>query len=272
MCASEWMLNTRRKLPHKQLAGSVLFATWRLSFDLPASILKALKEQQTQQNLFSTAAEGATEAYSGIPEDEQNHDPNFQLYDDLIGKYNLREHNLSCEPYLSIIKQVIHHDDNLKYDLYAYCIMPNHVHMVLKPLTVMAHASCAEGSRGDCHYDSASSPSHVLCADGSRGDCHHGTVIAHASCADNANPVQPQAQYHKITKITRDIKSISAHKINQALHRSGNLWMAESYDHIIRTEPELIKTLEYVICNPVKAGLVDEWKHWTGSYLSDQYM
>ncbi len=43
--------------------------------------------------------------------------------------------------------------------------------------------------------------------------------------------------------------------------------MDESYDHVIRTADELERTIQYVLNNPVKAGLVASWEEWPWSYI-----
>ncbi|MBN1145730.1 MAG: hypothetical protein JXA78_00630 [Anaerolineales bacterium] len=49
--------------------------------------------------------------------------------------------------------------------------------------------------------------------------------------------------------------------------RLGVFWQAESYDHVARDDRELERILQYVIYNPVKAGLVLEWEKWPWTYL-----
>jgi REP element-mobilizing transposase RayT len=50
------------------------------------------------------------------------------------------------------------------------------------------------------------------------------------------------------------------------LGRSGPFWQHENYDHVIRDEGELERIIQYVIYNPVKAGLTDDWKQWKWTY------
>ena len=56
-------------------------------------------------------------------------------------------------------------------------------------------------------------------------------------------------------KIVGAWKSVSAHRINQRLHRSGVLWQEETFDHIVRDEAQLQRFEIYVEENPGKAGL-----------------
>ncbi|HMD97503.1 MAG TPA: hypothetical protein VKM93_09280 [Terriglobia bacterium] len=43
------------------------------------------------------------------------------------------------------------------------------------------------------------------------------------------------------------------------LNSSGPFWEPEYFDHLIRNEEEFHRYIEYVVSNPVKAGL-QNWK------------
>ena len=74
-----------------------------------------------------------------------------------------------------------------------------------------------------------------------------------------------------ISKIMQEIKRITAYRINLVLGKKGNFWQAESYDHIVRDLDELEALIEYTLMNPVKAGIVDDWKKFEHNYLSDSW-
>ncbi len=61
---------------------------------------------------------------------------------------------------------------------------------------------------------------------------------------------------HSIAEITHGIKGASAHKINRLLNRSGQVWQRESFDRVLRREESIRVKVEYMIQNPVRAGLV----------------
>lgn len=67
----------------------------------------------------------------------------------------------------------------------------------------------------------------------------------------------------------QSIKRFTALEINKIKMQTGSIWQPESYDHIISREDELYNTIHYVINNPVKAGLVDNWEDWKFTFLSD---
>lgn len=75
-------------------------------------------------------------------------------------------------------------------------------------------------------------------------------------------------RYHSLASIMHSLKSYTAQKANQILGRSGTFWQHESYDHCIRNPDELHRIIRYVLNNPVKIGLVKEWKEWKWNYLS----
>ncbi|HEX2121389.1 MAG TPA: transposase, partial [Thermoanaerobaculia bacterium] len=88
--------------------------------------------------------------------------------------------------------------DEERYKLFAWCVMPNHVHAVVHPIGTSTLAS-----------------------------------------------------------ILHSWKSYSAKEINALLGRAGRLWQREYFDRIIRDDEDLEQTIQYVLANPVKSGLVD---------------
>lgn len=60
------------------------------------------------------------------------------------------------------------------------------------------------------------------------------------------------------SKIMESLKGFTARKCNKVLDRSGTFWQRESYDHVIRDRAEFHRVVNYVLQNPVKAGLVKE--------------
>jgi putative DNA methylase len=60
-----------------------------------------------------------------------------------------------------------------------------------------------------------------------------------------------------LSKLTRSLKGITAKRANEVLTLTGqSFWQAESFDHLIRTQQEFEKVLNYIEENPVRAGLV----------------
>jgi len=59
-----------------------------------------------------------------------------------------------------------------------------------------------------------------------------------------------------LSRLMQRMKSVSAHRVNRVHGTHGPLWQHESFDHILRSEESLVKKVEYIGQNPVRAGLV----------------
>lgn len=73
-------------------------------------------------------------------------------------------------------------------------------------------------------------------------------------------------KYFSLSTIMHSLKLHTALEANKILGREGSFWQHENYDHYVRDESELERIIKYVIYNPVKAGLVDDWKNWKWTY------
>jgi len=70
--------------------------------------------------------------------------------------------------------------------------------------------------------------------------------------------------------ICHSVKRHSALECNRILRLKGTFWQDESYDHWIRDIDELMRCIEYVENNPVKAGLVKQAADWRFSSAFDR--
>ena len=75
-----------------------------------------------------------------------------------------------------------------------------------------------------------------------------------------------------MTELLASFKWYTALKCNKVLRRSGAFWLQESYDHVIRSGPELQRTIRYIINNPIKAGLARKWQDWRWTYCRADMM
>lgn len=60
-----------------------------------------------------------------------------------------------------------------------------------------------------------------------------------------------------ITQIMQTIKGASAHRVNKLLGRKGKVWQEESFDRALRREERVGYRLDYMLQNPVRAGLAE---------------
>ena len=68
-------------------------------------------------------------------------------------------------------------------------------------------------------------------------------------------------------RLLQSLKRHTSREGNKILKRTGAFWHHESYDHVVRDERELERILQYVLLNPVKAGLCKSWTEWKWSYI-----
>ena len=49
------------------------------------------------------------------------------------------------------------------------------------------------------------------------------------------------------------------------------LWQRDFYEHIIRREDSLIQKAEYIVNNPVREGIVEEWDDYLHSWITNEF-
>jgi len=82
----------------------------------------------------------------------------------------------------------------------------------------------------------------------------------------------PQEQNNvpeSLSSIMHSLKRNTAKRANQILGRRGAFWEHESFDHYIRNRAEWKRIVKYILDNPVKAGLVGNWKDWPWNFFRD---
>jgi len=93
----------------------------------------------------------------------------------------------------------------------------------------------------------------------------HCTVVM----PDHVHLIATLYETWSMTRALQRVKGASSHSVNRALDRRGSLWQDESFDRIIRAGENIRTKSQYVIENPIRAGLVakDEsypwlWREW----------
>lgn len=82
---------------------------------------------------------------------------------------------------------------------------------------------------------------------------------------DHIHVVFQLMEGQNLSKVMKDFKSFTSHKINKLLNRKGFVWQEQYYDHNIRSYENLEKIVQYCHENPVRKGLVDkpeDWEYW----------
>ena len=76
--------------------------------------------------------------------------------------------------------------------------------------------------------------------------------------------------FYGLSQIMHSIKSYSANRIQRLLNEKGHVWLDENYDRIIRNDEDYLEKVNYIVNNPLKAGLVEKpedyrWLFFEGS-------
>lgn len=179
------------KLPHMHQGSVWYFVTFRLADSLPKEIVEQLEQERTKwlekhkNNRDNLTREELKEYY--------------RLFSERVEEWLAAGYG-SCilrdERVANILAETLLHFNSVKYDLDDWVIMPNHVHLLVKP---------KEG--------------------------------------------------YSLSEVMHSIKSFSAHKINELLNKKGDVWLHESYDHIVRNEDAFYAIKKYIRENPLKAKI-----------------
>jgi putative DNA methylase len=218
---------TRRNLPHWYVPGAMHFVTYRLADTIPNAVLHDLR-QKRQARLHKKPTAGMSLA----THQANTHKQFFAEYDaylDRGGTVNW----LASPAIAAMIRGNLYHHNGSKYDLLAYCVMPNHVHVLLQP-----------------RYTAAQPPSD----------------------AEASEPDERPDHQSPLSEVMHSLKSYTAHEANKLLRRSGQFWQHESYDHWVRDEDELERIVKYIAWNPARANLVQKPHQWYFSSAHDRFL
>ncbi|WP_374686965.1 transposase [Promineifilum sp.] len=96
-------------------------------------------------------------------------------------------------------------------------------------------------------------------------DCF--TIMSNHVHAVFAPLVDETGACYGLSRIMQSLKRHTASSANELLGREGVFWQPESYDHVVRDEGEWQRIVWYVLNNPVKVGLVRDWREWPWTYF-----
>ena len=188
-------------LPHWRQDNVWYFVTFRLADSLPHDVVEQIKSQRElwlkQHNIPTDLKQRTQAALKTLSKAELKE--YYRLFSERIETL-LNAGSGSCvlkeEKIARIVANALRHFNHQRYILDEWVIMPNHVHVLVKPL----------------------------------GN-------------------------HQLSDILHSWKSFTANEINKQLGRKGQLWMHESYDHIVRNERAFEAIRKYIRENPQKAKL-----------------
>jgi REP element-mobilizing transposase RayT len=125
----------------------------------------------------------------------------------------------------AVVEAIEHREADGTWTLFSYVLMPNHVHMFLRVgSTRCVEPGCNEG------------PLHLP-----------------------ADPLEPPVS---LEEVVHSFKDWTARQANRLLRLRGQFWQRECFDHWSRSAAEDERIARYIRANPVKAGIVIDWRDW----------
>ena|ERR1700720_1965001 len=192
-------IRSRGRLPHWEADQAIYFVTFRLADSLPRAVLQEFEAER--RNILAAAKQAGRSILSSLDErrlEELLSERIQAKLDTGSGKCFLGDPEIA-----GVVAEALRHFNLSKYRIYAWCVMPNHVHTLFRIL-----------------------------------------------------------ESHKLAEILHAWKSFSATRANRLLGRSGGFWQREYYDHLVRSEDEFYRIVNYIAENPNRARLRG-WR-WVG--------
>lgn len=128
----------QRHLPHYQSPGATYFVTFRLKDSLPKEVLAQLLEEREIEKRVIQQTKSKEEQLIKFFEFQKKY---FGHFDEFLDRASDGPFWLKNPGIASITSEAIHFRDSKMYDLLAFCIMPNHIHMVFELLRGLSDAS-----------------------------------------------------------------------------------------------------------------------------------
>lgn len=223
---------TQGNLPHLHPPGATLFLTFRLADSIPKHVLRQYQakkkwmEEETKRINKLKLSDDSKEVREHEARLLEFRRAWFVKFEEILDCAATGPTWLKDERVAQIVIDALHYRDGQVFRLDAYCVMSNHVHTVFAPFLSEEELRALFLPEG-LRFISKNPP---------------------------------------LDAIMQSLKGYAAYKANQALDRKGSFWEEESYDHVVRDAAEHNRIVKYVLNNPVKAGLVNEWQEWPWSY------
>ncbi len=217
---------TRRRLLHWYQPGYAHFITYRLAGSILSFQLRKWRRDRTELIREAASLPHDLRAVRQSEIERQF----FKHYDELLDRHP-RTTWLADSRIAGVVRENLYHHHGEKYQLLAYCVMPNHVHVLLQPFQLDALGAKDQQALSD-------------------------------EVADSKTP---------LASIMHSLKSFTANRCNELLAREGSFWQHESYDHWVRDLDELERIVNYIRANPVKAGLCHKPADWLFSSAYDRF-
>lgn len=121
----------RRNLPHVQPPDATLFVTFRLAGSLPQSVIA----QWNKEHQWLIHLEQTNPAYHALVKADFER-AWFARFESILDNASVGPVWLGDDQVAAIVSESLHYRDGKTYRLDGFSIMPNHVHIVIKPLPI----------------------------------------------------------------------------------------------------------------------------------------
>ena len=102
--------------------------------------------------------------------------------------------------------------------------------------------------------------------------CEQKKILLYAYCVmpDHVHLLMSISKGGDVIEFVREIKSLSSKIARQCGYREV-IWQRSFYDHFLRKDEDCKVVANYIIHNPVRAGIVEQWNYYpfSGSAVYD---
>jgi len=226
---NEW--HSRGYLPHLDRIGLLQSITFRLADSLPQEKLRELEKEMKKEN---NAELGLRAPRGCAPRVERRKQIEAWL-DSGMGCCALGHPQMAVMMQDTLLKF-----DEEKYRLLAWCIMPNHVHVLIEPKQPLSAIVRSWKSFTG------------------RWAIEHNTELGLGI---------PEEEERENAEL-----GLRAPRVHASKSFAPRVWMPDYWDRYIRDEKHLRSVIDYIHNNPVKAGLCQketDWL-WSSAYFDNQ--
>ncbi len=238
--------HSRGYLPHYDVENLRQFITFRLADAIPLEQIETWKQELHWREDLSSDSPEAIELRRRVEKYEDAGHGECHLKDERIAK---------------LVQDALLHFHEIRYLLLAWCIMPNHVHVLIKASGRDARVPAGEQnvkSGPDIPVQAENQDvKNKQNADGTDG------IRNMKSGRDARVPARDPSL--TLEAIVHSWKSFTSHQANKILQREGQFWMNDYFDRFIRNEQHFHDTVSYIHNNPVDVGLASKAEDWPWS-------
>jgi putative transposase len=88
------------------------------------------------------------------------------------------------------------------------------------------------------------------------GEENRAETLAFVVMPDHLHWLMSLREGNTLDKVMASVKSVSSHKVNKLLQRTGKVWQEGYHDHALRKDEDVVEVARYLAANPLRAGLV----------------